>query len=1307
MLKATRPFKDMITSFPKEPSLRIGRRVPDNAVNLAYYCNKTATDAEKVLTAEAPRNTIDHRIEEAYRYLFDQASDDDDLFPKYVLYKDEEGYSGRLKRMYVKWYPEPHIETKNVTCTKVQIVNDKNDVLKIVEYYDDDGFKGQMYLDATKYEVSKYKEVVTRDYLTRTVKDFELNYHEIYNAYVEPDNVDAWTTLPTNGTSQFPKQIEVLPSSIVAVGGTDKVASFVNSLSNPFDEAFGILTLDNIEYEPVFNTAPQTNSSKGGDISGSITVNCNTVDECRAICLDTYMSSLSSDNTTYDYSQINAFYTMWNANNPSSDGSYNIINSAISENKDIAIVISSLSQSKTGFGDSATSSFEVTYKYVIGNSYSEGTCKYNVTANYSGELDKIVETTKEVASEYTVTCSYTGLANKVWYDYDGMAYYRGAVTKGNAMGNINPDNNNEILMFSDKNGYLRRPVHITDENGITTIKNFYRVESDYVYLTDVFKDNTPCFYQYILKQPIYDYRGSDDNGFYEGNAVSVYTSTLKPIPSNYKYNMKLKVQAYETLTDKEIPKQYLATLFTSFISSSTDTYKITYNGYNSSNDDNIAIDNGISEDIYNYPYMIPNRDFTMEPVDSKTRVNKIKLKEPARIKDTRHYITFSYTITAENKATGKAFTTHKRTASILNKDYIVPAEYNKFKDRAMIISPYINGIQASPLDLILTDQANDRVTPILSYSNHNDFIFYATIIDIASKDRGGVNITVNPDGSGLILAETTIETGFWNDELKSYTKKLCIDNPYYLEDGYIYPGFMVKCIDTRLIKINAPREDGLLDSWYPMIQFGHYSQILDQYGTHIKVCYSMPEYDNQYYSIKYGKPYVDVELEPVTILNSHMLRTKCYPLYANVISQDSDTFMYKDKFYKVIKKSLSWKDAQLECKKMGGNLAMPKTKELSDFIVSFATKYNLNGLWLGATDEEKEGTWKWVDGTSITFNNWNTGEPNNVGGNEHYMEIYTSSGLWNDLPNNKTSAVNGFICELDRITDIKLYKKIDDELFLINIEDISFSDGIIITKDAISENDNILISYTYLEENYVYRGYFRTHDDFVRIDLNPNIYHTYNDDTYMPSEVKPSKNLFNKVIYFFLRPTIEYEIKADNDSLIFDIEDDSLIGDIILENKDYTLYHKIDDGQPNSDHDIYIGSVYIRQNTSLHSTIIVDSRTRGGGVISSMKDSLRKELEPESDYYLDIGYYDGEPYQENGVVIIRLDSKLLKEFGGRFTHGDIDAKVKRWLGFGVYPIIEYVDTYNKYQMPQYTLNVENSYTNVIDETPYIYLELIN
>lgn len=1220
MFKATKPFNDKVTNYPKEPSLRIGRCVPKNAVNLAYYFNPTATDAEKVLAAEAPRTTIDHRVEEAYRYLFDQASDDDDLFPGSVLYEDEEGYQGRLGRMYVNWYPEAHIETKNVQQTKEQVVNEKNNVLKMIEYSDPQGYKGNLYLDTADYEVTKTKDVSTVEILDYEVYNHELSYHTIFGTYVSPQNLDSWMNPPTATMNTYwPKSISVDILKLTASGGNNTVQNYIASQPNTYEEAQGELVFDKLEYEQVpGSTAPISGSISEYKMSNANRLKSNEyqytgdlqaddaiekmkeyVEECKQEAMDlfksVYCAVYNPTTDKYDYStdshhqSIDDFIALCQDRGPAGSAVITRINKAMEENKDIVVYLDRLDMEMedTSKGDSKFW-FKAKYNYKISDRGAEGTYMYNVIARYKGVLKRTIVTTKEVPAEFKATCHYVGIARKVWYDYDGVAYYRGAVTKGNSVGNVNPDGNNEILMFSDDEGYLRIPKGL-DENGKQI--NFYRVESDYVYITDVFKDGVACFYKYPLKLPIYDYRGPDDNGFYEGDAVQIFTSGLKDIPEEYKHSMKLRVAEYETLEDvtndfqlttKEVPRRYNAELYTSFISSSTDTFKVVYNAYNDDDTDNIALDNGIIEDIYNYPFMHKNTDFFMEPVDIKARVNKIRLAEPRFIEDTRHYITFSYQIKAERKPKtlsdddpGAVIVTEPRTVSILNKDYVVPAEYDKFIGRAMNISPEIEGILYSPLDLILYDQAAHKQETMITKADSKNFVFSAVITEIEAINRGGVNLKCNTDGSGYITAETTIETGFYDEYIGSYTKKLCLDSPYFIENGKIYPGFKVKCVDTRHIKVQAPREDGLLESWYPRIQFGHYSQILDQYGTHIKVCYTMPEYDTQHYSEKYGCPYVDVLEEKVTILNSHMVKTQCFPLFIK-----------------------------------------------------------------------------------------------------------------------------------DNETTISLFKKLDNELFEIHIQDLSFSDGIIITKETISENDNIICNYTYVEESYIYRGYWRNQDDFARIDLNPNKYHTYNDLNYTPSEVKPSRNLFNKVIYFFMRPTVEYEVSADNDSLIYNPEDDTDIGKIILQNKE-TLYHQIDNAIPESDHDIYIGSVYIRQNTSLHSTILTDSRTRGGGVLESMKDSLRKELEPESDYYLDIGYYDGEPYQENGVIIVRLDNSLLKEFGGRFTQGDIENKVKRWLGFGVYPIIEYVDSYSKRDMPQYNLEVEDSYVNVTDETPEILLECVS
>ena len=88
----------------------------------------------------------------------------------------------------------------------------------------------------------------------------------------------------------------------------------------------------------------------------------------------------------------------------------------------------------------------------------------------------------------------------------------------------------------------------------------------------------------------------------------------------------------------------------------------------------------------------------------------------------------------------------------------------------------------SPYDLILYDQAARRQETVITLKD-TDFVFNAVITDIEQK--GTVNIRCNADGSGYITAETTIETGFWNEPTGTYVKKLSVlssDSIFFLSD---------------------------------------------------------------------------------------------------------------------------------------------------------------------------------------------------------------------------------------------------------------------------------------------------------------------------------------------------------------------------------------------------------------------------------------------------------------------------------------------------------------------------------------------
>lgn len=50
----------------------------------------------------------------------------------------------------------------------------------------------------------------------------------------------------------------------------------------------------------------------------------------------------------------------------------------------------------------------------------------------------------------------------------------------------------------------------------------------------------------------------------------------------------------------------------------------------------------------------------------------------------------------------------------------------------------------------------------------------------------------------------------------------------------------------------------------------------------------------------------------------------------------------------------------------------------------------LDGVWLGASDEEKESDWRWIDASRFAFTNWcrNPKQPNNAGGDERYLWMW-------------------------------------------------------------------------------------------------------------------------------------------------------------------------------------------------------------------------------------------------------------------------------------------------------------------------------
>jgi len=117
-------------------------------------------------------------------------------------------------------------------------------------------------------------------------------------------------------------------------------------------------------------------------------------------------------------------------------------------------------------------------------------------------------------------------------------------------------------------------------------------------------------------------------------------------------------------------------------------------------------------------------------------------------------------------------------------------------------------------------------------------------------------------------------------------------------------------------------------------------------------------------------------------------------------------------YYKVFYENVSWHEAREKCETMGGYLAVVRSKAEDEFVAEISRSH----VWLGATDEDMEGQWTWLDGTPMTYSNWDRTEPNNAvdretGEGEHYLMI-SKYAKWNDLSLN-SPVIKGFVCEWD------------------------------------------------------------------------------------------------------------------------------------------------------------------------------------------------------------------------------------------------------------------------------------------------------
>nr|XP_020512194.1 CD209 antigen-like protein 2 [Labrus bergylta] len=103
---------------------------------------------------------------------------------------------------------------------------------------------------------------------------------------------------------------------------------------------------------------------------------------------------------------------------------------------------------------------------------------------------------------------------------------------------------------------------------------------------------------------------------------------------------------------------------------------------------------------------------------------------------------------------------------------------------------------------------------------------------------------------------------------------------------------------------------------------------------------------------------------------------------------------FNGSFYYISSLEKPWQESRADCLQRGADLMIINSKEEQDFARSFQKL-----VWIGLSDREKEGTWKWVDGTPLNTSYWNSREPNGVPNRDEdctEIKMYALVNSWND-----------------------------------------------------------------------------------------------------------------------------------------------------------------------------------------------------------------------------------------------------------------------------------------------------------------------
>lgn len=120
--------------------------------------------------------------------------------------------------------------------------------------------------------------------------------------------------------------------------------------------------------------------------------------------------------------------------------------------------------------------------------------------------------------------------------------------------------------------------------------------------------------------------------------------------------------------------------------------------------------------------------------------------------------------------------------------------------------------------------------------------------------------------------------------------------------------------------------------------------------------------------------------------------------------------VFQEKTYALVGPFDSWPAAeQYAVEAFGGHLAAVTSGQMNEWLLQNFV-LGTPGAWLGGTDAESEGNWRWTSGALFAYTNWrgSSREPNG-GTSENYLGFF-ENGEWNDFAGDTAFAIMEVNC---------------------------------------------------------------------------------------------------------------------------------------------------------------------------------------------------------------------------------------------------------------------------------------------------------